>query len=209
MGHSSLLGIDPVPTRAAGRDTDLLGPGDSSDSGSDMMGIADTDQADSGAPVDVALRDDMPHTGLAPESLGGSSDSSGTGERRSAGSDAGREAADIGIDRIVTPGGTGADRVSDDEDPDLAFIDDAQAPADEEDEEEEEEAEEEAAEEGAEEELAAAGRQGSRHQRTRAATQPPIPGQQPNPAPDVPAPGAPDEADLPDPEDEDHSPGRT
>ena len=201
MGHSSLLGIDPVPTRAAGRDTDLLGPGDSSDSGSDMMGIADTDQADPGAPVDVALRDDMPHTGLAPESLGGSSDSSGTGERRS-GSDAGREAADIGVDRIVTPGGTGADRISDDEEPDLAFIDAAQAPDDEEDEEDE-------AGEGAEEVLAAEGRQGSRRLRTRAATQPPIPGQQPNPAPDVPAPGAPDEADLPDTEEEDRSPGRT
>lgn len=135
MGHSSLLGTDRAAQEPAGRDTALLGPSDSSDTGSDMAGIGDSDDGDPTLPVDVAMRDDMPHAAMAPENLAGSgSDSGGTGERRSAGLDAGtREAADIGVDRVFSLDGEGSsegngeDAFDEDEDPDLAFVDAAQA----------------------------------------------------------------------------------
>ena len=38
MGTSSILGGTPAPSQAEGRDTDALGPSDSSDSGSDIQG---------------------------------------------------------------------------------------------------------------------------------------------------------------------------
>ena len=130
MGHSSLLGTDRAAEEPAGRDTALLGPSDSSDTGSDMAGIGDSDDGDPAVPVDVAMRDDMPHAAMAPENFSGSaSDSGGTGERRSAGLDAGeREAADIGVDRVFSVDGAADDEAFDeDEDPDLAFIDAAEA----------------------------------------------------------------------------------
>lgn len=131
MGHSSLLGTDRAAEEPTGRDTAILGPGDSSDTGSDMAGIGESDDGDPTLPVDVAMRDDMPHAAMAPENLAGSaSDSAGTGERRSAALDAGeREAADIGVDRVFSPNGAdnGEDAFDEDEDPDLAFIDAAQA----------------------------------------------------------------------------------
>lgn len=94
MARSSLLGIDPAAAEPAGRDKAALGPGDSSDSGSDVAGLAgDDDGADPGLPVDVALRDDQ----AAPLPLGESLPSSegGTGVR---------DGADIGVDRVFTPG---------------------------------------------------------------------------------------------------------
>ena len=131
MGHSSLFGTDRAAEEPAGRDTALLGPSDSSVTGSDMAGIGDSDDGDPALPVDVAMRDDMPHAAMAPESLGGSASvAGGTGERRSAGLDAGeREAADIGVDRVfsIDGAGNGEDVFDEDEDPDLAFIDAAQA----------------------------------------------------------------------------------
>lgn len=129
MGHSSLLGTTNAPTEAPGHGIESLGPSDSSDSGSDMAGLDALERSDPTQPVDRALAGDEPHTWMpldAPD--GASSDASGTGERRSAGNDAGGpDGADIGVDRIIDPG---ADR--DDEDPDLGFIDqvlaDAEAP---------------------------------------------------------------------------------
>ena len=74
MAYSSILGADSAPIQPRGRDADLLGPSDNSDSGSDTVG---TDEA----------HDD--------------SDSRGTGARGAvAGSDA-REGADIMPDRVV------------------------------------------------------------------------------------------------------------
>ena len=59
MGRSSLLGTDKAAAEPARRgDTEVLGPGDSSDSGSDLMGVADDDGFDPGMPVDVAMGDD-------------------------------------------------------------------------------------------------------------------------------------------------------
>ena len=94
MARSSLLGVDKAAAEPAGRDKASLGPGDSSDSGSDMAGLeSDDDGTDPGLPVDVALRDDQ----AAPLPLGESLPASegGTGVR---------DGADIGVDRVFTPG---------------------------------------------------------------------------------------------------------
>ena len=105
MGHSSLIGIDLATLEPGGRDQNALGPGDSSDTGSDMVGIEMNDEEDPGLPVDVALRDDMPHplVSTGPSAASGTSDAAGTGERRSAASDARlQEASDIGVDRVFS-----------------------------------------------------------------------------------------------------------
>ena len=74
MAYSSILGAEVAPIQPSGRDAELLGPSDSSDSGSDALG---TDE------------------------LHADSDSRGTGERGSvAGIDA-REGGDILPDRVV------------------------------------------------------------------------------------------------------------
>lgn len=110
MGHSSLMGVDFAPLEPSGRDNAALGPGDSSDTGSDMVGIDMNDEGDPGVPLDVALRDDLPHP-LTPAQAStlSASDAAGTGERRSAGSDADLdEAADIGVDQVFSlDGGNG------------------------------------------------------------------------------------------------------
>lgn len=74
MAYSSILGAEIAPTQPSGRDAALLGPSDSSDSGSDAMGTAEV-HADS--------------------------DASGTGERGSVTPGEGRQGADILPDRIV------------------------------------------------------------------------------------------------------------
>lgn len=74
MAYSSILGAETAPTVPSGRDAELLGPSDSSDSGSDAMGTSEV-HADS--------------------------DSSGTGERGSVTPGEGREGGDILPDRIV------------------------------------------------------------------------------------------------------------
>lgn len=92
MARSSLLGIEPAAATAPGRDAASLGPGDSSDSGSDRAGL--DDDSDPNLPVDVALRDDQPR----PLPLGESTAAADDG-------DAGvRDGADIGVDRVFTPG---------------------------------------------------------------------------------------------------------
>ena len=82
MAYSSILGADPAPAQPSGRSSDLLGPSDSSDTGSDALG---TDE------------------------INADSDGSGTGERGAVfGGDA-VEGADIAPDRIVrlSAGGEG------------------------------------------------------------------------------------------------------
>lgn len=111
MGTSSILGGTPAPSQAEGRDTDALGPSDSSDSGSDIQGerLAATESDDG----------DFMHA--TPAVHGSDSDSGGTGERGSAipGEDA--AGADISADHIETLGGTDAldDAVSLDADAEL------------------------------------------------------------------------------------------
>lgn len=100
MATSPLLGADRAPTPAAGRDSAALGPSDTTDSGSDVAGLED--DLDPGGPLDAISEPDSLRPMTSPETLGADSDSRGSGERRSAGSDAGREAADIAPDTIQT-----------------------------------------------------------------------------------------------------------
>jgi len=87
MARSSISGADRAPTQAEGRDTEALGPSDSSDSGSDVQG-----ELDLASPVDP---DNMTF-GTRQPGLEGGSDAAGTGERGSALPDEeGREGGDI------------------------------------------------------------------------------------------------------------------
>ena len=74
MAYSSILGAEVAPSQPSGRDAELLGPSDSSDSGSDALG---TDE------------------------LHADSDSRGTGERGVVAGSDGREGGDILPDRVV------------------------------------------------------------------------------------------------------------
>lgn len=74
MAHSSILGADIAPTHPSGRGSDVLGPSDSSDTGSDALG---TDE----------VHED--------------SDAAGTGERGSGTPDDTREGGDILPDRVT------------------------------------------------------------------------------------------------------------
>jgi hypothetical protein len=127
MGQNSLLGVRRAATNAKGRDNAALGPSDSSDSGSDTVGIADAPCTDPFAPVDVVLGDDAQHP-LQTRGVGegADTDAAGSGERRSAGNDAEANAgSDISVDRVVADP-TADPTLHDDEDPDLAFMDGAQ-----------------------------------------------------------------------------------
>jgi hypothetical protein len=114
MGTSPLASGGPqVPTRIPGTGTGALGPSDTSDSGSDIVGgdgAVDADDLDltSGTNHDVRR---APGAGadIGDANLDSDSDSSGTGERAEAGRDIlRREAPDIapdhveGTDEIVT-----------------------------------------------------------------------------------------------------------
>jgi hypothetical protein len=89
MATSSILGGERASTTSSGRDTDALGPSDSSDSGSDVQGERGFDALDAG------------QIGGDRADLGSDSDASGTGERGSAVHDSDIvEGADIAPDRI-------------------------------------------------------------------------------------------------------------
>lgn len=82
MAFSSILGADHAPVQPSGREAELLGPSDNSDSGSDTIGTHEA-HADS--------------------------DSVGTGERGSATPADDRESADILPDRVIRMGEGGAE----------------------------------------------------------------------------------------------------
>ena len=56
MAYSSILGADRAPTEPSGREAELLGPSDNSDSGSDTVGTGEArdDTVDSGKTGDRA-----------------------------------------------------------------------------------------------------------------------------------------------------------
>jgi hypothetical protein len=91
MSHSSILGGDPAPQQARGRDAETLGPSDTSDSGSDVQGATrlktDAEEGELG--------------GATPIDLASDSDSTGTGERAEAVPEGARDGADIAPDRIA------------------------------------------------------------------------------------------------------------
>jgi hypothetical protein len=80
MAYSSILGADSAPEQPSGRDAELLGPSDNSDSGSDTIG---TDEAHA------------------------DSDAVGTGERGSVAPGEDHEGADILPDRVVNAADAG------------------------------------------------------------------------------------------------------
>jgi hypothetical protein len=89
MATSSILGGARAPTQSTGRDTDALGPSDSSDSGSDVQGERAFDALDEG------------EIGGDRADLSSDTDAAGTGERGAAVYDGNAvEGADIGVDRI-------------------------------------------------------------------------------------------------------------
>ena len=124
MKSRNLASIDTEADETSGRTDAHLGPSDSSDSASDLAGLDGMDDDDPNVPVDVALREDGRRSLSSAEAMNGAaSDSAGTGESRSAGADAGVEAADVGVDRVFTPGRQHSGNADDDEDQDLGFMD--------------------------------------------------------------------------------------
>ncbi len=126
MSQSSFVGGGRAPQQAKGRGSDVLGPSDTSDSGSDIQSASrlktDTEEGELG--------------GATPIDAGSDSDSMGTGERRSAVPGAGRDGADIGPDRIARSKDAldSAVRIGDDDDSIEALADDEEAQDDEGDE---------------------------------------------------------------------------
>lgn len=94
MARSSILGGEPPASRPRGSDMDMLGPSDTSDSGSDVQG----ERRMATAPDNAA------EWGAVVADHDSDSDAAGTGERAAAAGDGGRANADILPDRILTPG---------------------------------------------------------------------------------------------------------
>jgi hypothetical protein len=90
MATSSILGGAQAPTQSSGRDTDALGPSDSSDSGADVQG----ERAMSTGP------DDPDEMGAVPSDRGSDTDRFGTGERASAQPSGEIDGADILPDHV-------------------------------------------------------------------------------------------------------------
>ena len=91
MSQSSITGGERAPRQAEGRSADVLGPSDTSDSGSDIQGATrlktDAEEGEMGGATPVERESD--------------SDSMGTGERAEAVPEGARDGADIGPDRIA------------------------------------------------------------------------------------------------------------
>ena len=109
MAQSSILGGERAPTQARGRSADLLGPSDSSDSGSDVMGE-----------MPMATDTDGGLVGAITLDVDSDSDTAGTGERASAVPSHERDAGDISPDHIESLGDDllESDALEDDEEPD-------------------------------------------------------------------------------------------
>ena len=90
MATSSILGGVPAPSQSKGRGTDSLGPSDSSDSGSDVLGERSL----------ATGTDDPDELGATPADPSSDTDRFGTGERGSATPGRATDAADILPDRV-------------------------------------------------------------------------------------------------------------
>jgi hypothetical protein len=100
MAKSSILGGESAPAHASGRGADLLGPSDSSDSGSDSQGE------------------------LSRDALESDSDRAGTGDRASVNPRRSGAAADVRTDHIERVSGDALDAAEslDDSDADIANL---------------------------------------------------------------------------------------
>lgn len=119
MAQSPLLGADRAPRRPRATSTEMLGPSDLSDTGSDLVGADGAVETDD-IGFDGGTNDDIrraPGAGadIGDADLDADSDSGGTGERAEAGRDTlRRDAPDISPDQVV--GLSAGDALSDDED---------------------------------------------------------------------------------------------
>ena len=115
MTGNSTLDPDNFPdapdrTLGVGHGTGALGPSDTSDSGSDLIGsagLADEDMLDLGSgttsDLEAGSAGGSAGPGVGDANLDSDSDSGGTGERAAAGRDAvARDGADIDVDHIDT-----------------------------------------------------------------------------------------------------------
>jgi hypothetical protein len=123
MADSTLdiTGEEP-PRTGKGHGTGALGPSDSSDSGSDVVGGPGLGE-DVGLGLDRGTTEDPSAAGtrtagpdLGDGNLDSDSDAAGTGERASAGRDSARSDRDISVDRII-PTGESAETVPPDIEP--------------------------------------------------------------------------------------------
>ena len=96
MASSSILGGDRAPVQPSGRGADVLGPSDSSDSGSDSIGelgpdqlASDTDRFGTGERASADLRDSGSGRDILPDHV----------DRASRGGD--EEESDIDIDELA------------------------------------------------------------------------------------------------------------
>lgn len=113
MARSSILGTEQAPIHPPGHDADLLGPSDSSDSGSDIQGQ-----------LHVETDDDLESRAASISGAGNTdplsdSDTGGTGERASAVPEHAVDGADISPDRVILPAREALDST-----PELVSIDD-------------------------------------------------------------------------------------
>lgn len=73
MAYSSILGADSAPANPSGRDAELLGPSDNSDSGSDAVGTVesheDSDSVGTGERGAVAGRDSREGSDILPDQV--------------------------------------------------------------------------------------------------------------------------------------------
>jgi hypothetical protein len=120
MATSSILGGDHAPARPRGTGVDALGPSDTSDSGSDVLG--DRNHA--------ALPDEGAE-GAFPLAHDSDTDAAGTGERASADATAPRVDADILPDRVGIDPSDALDASVSIEDPGAALADELAVPTDE------------------------------------------------------------------------------
>ena len=120
MAQSPILGADRAPRRPRATSTELLGPSDLSDSGSDLVGAdgaVDTDDIG----LDGGTNDDIRRAAGAGADIGDAdldadTDAGGTGERAEAGRDTLRnEAPDILPDQVFSLSGDD-DVLAEDED---------------------------------------------------------------------------------------------
>jgi hypothetical protein len=116
MATSSILGGSAAPQRPRGTGTDLLGPSDSSDSGSDVQGERT-----------LATEADDGGTGAVPAELDSDTDASGTGERAAAVGAEPRDGGDILPDRVVRASDDALDDAVSIDVEDLALDDDPDA----------------------------------------------------------------------------------
>lgn len=126
MAYSSILGGDPAPAHPRGRGSDLLGPSDNSDSGSDAIGTqesnGDSDAVGTGERGAVDGADPVDGADIAPDRIvrldGGDEDELGSAVDSGPGSGAGYPSADPDGQELTDLDADDADDVEDDDDAD-------------------------------------------------------------------------------------------